>query len=249
MTEKKKGTSKTPKNKKYYYSKGSIIRTMVLCLLCVALFMGFFVCFMIYGGNDRNSVAAYRVVRTEEKNVLSMIDGISADGKGRLYVFYSRTFDINVYDESGKFLENYQIPCSDGEVKEIYNGGIACLDGKLYAFNDIGEVFVYEDGKAVSSFSKGSDEDKFKEIYESYEKGKDEVVFDGKVKFRNNYVSVSADGKAIVKKGIIGLLFSPFSMVMAIVMTILSVFMVKRYNRKVRNQKIRTLFKSSVIIK
>ena len=104
MKNKTRKTSKTPKTLKYYYSKASILRSAIVSILCLAVFVAFFVCFMIYGGNDRNPLATYKTVFNKEREVLSMIDGIAADGEGRVYVFYSRTFEINVYDESGKYL-------------------------------------------------------------------------------------------------------------------------------------------------
>jgi outer membrane protein assembly factor BamB len=243
----KKGTSKTPKTVKYYYSKASIIRAVVLSLVSLALFFTFFACFMIYGGEDRSTLHYYKAVYPDEKKVLSMIDGVAADGKGRVYVFYEKTFDINVYDESGNFKESYRIPC--GESAGEYNGGIVCSDGKLYAFNDVGDVFVFEDGKGKETFSKTKNEDKFNEIYELYKKGKDKAHAGDKT-FVNNYLSVTdGKGNVIVSRPIVGFFFSPLSMVLAVVMTVLTVFLVRRYNRKVRNQKIRTIFKKNIIIK
>ncbi len=245
----KKGVSKTPKTVKYYYSKASVIRSVITSLVCLALFFLFFVCFMIYGGKDRNSFLYYKAVYPEEKKVLSMIDCIAADGQGRFYVFYERTFDINVYDETGKFMESYKIPCGDGTIQSIYDGGIACDEGKLYAFNDVGNVYVFQNGKGVDTFHKNKDEDKFNHIYKLYKSNKDKAKSGDKT-FSNHYFSVTDEkGNVIVNKHIVGILFSPMSMVMAVIMTVLTVFSVKRYNRKVRNQKIKSIFKNNVIIK
>ncbi len=249
--EKKKNTSKTPKTYKYYYSKASIIRSALLAILCFALFVGFFACFMIYGGKDRNPSAAYKIIQKTEKNVLSQIDGVAADGKGRVYVFYSRTFDINVYDEKGNFIERYQIPSGETEtIAPSYDGGIACMDGKLYAFNDVGEVFVFEDGKGVKRFTRATDKETAEKVYKEYDSKKDKVMTaDGKI-FKNNFVAVSdGEGNVIVDKFWIGLLFSPFSMIMAIIMTVLTYLCIRRYNKKVRNQKIKTIFQKNIIIK
>jgi hypothetical protein len=253
MKNKKVKTSKTPKTRKYYYSKASILRSAIVSILCLAVFVAFFVCFMIYGGNDRNPLATYKTVFDKEREVLSMIDGIAADDEGRVYVFYSRTFEINVYDESGKYLESYQIPCGDGESESICDGGIACMDGKLYAFNEYGKVFVYENGKAVSSFEKFENEekrDKFTSISKKYDEEKNKVITASGKTFINNYFSVTdGDGNVIVDVFPVGIIFSPFSMIMAIIMTILTYLSVRRYNKKVRNEKIKTFFKKNVAVK
>lgn len=249
VNKKNKKSSKTPKTHKYYYTKASIIRSVVISLACVVLFFAFFFCFMIYGGNDRSSLVFYKAVSSEEKTVLSSIDGIAADGKGRVYLFYSKTFEINAYSESGEFMESYQIPCNDSEEYGEYDGGIACIDGKMYAFNDVGSVFVFENGKGESSFAKKQNEDKFNQINELYLKGKDKAVTEDGKAFVNNYFFVSdGEGKIIINKFFEGFFFSPVSMVFAIIMTVLTYLSVKRYNKKVRNQKVKTIFKKSVII-
>ncbi len=250
MNKNNKKTSKTPKTHKYYYTKASVIRSMILSLLCFSLFVAFFACFMIYGGNDRSTTALYKAVSSEEKKVCSMIDGIAADGKGRVYVFYSRTFEINAYGEDGKFLESYQIPCSDTEISNLYDGGIACVDGELHAFNDVGKVFVFEDGKGKTSYDKNNNQDKFNQIYELYIANKDKVTTENGKTFVNNFFSVSdGEGNIIVNKFLYGIVFSPISMVMAIIMTVLTYLSIRRYNKKVRNQKINTIFKNSVTVK
>ena len=249
--EKKKNTSKTPKTYKYYYSKASVIRSALSAILCFVLFVVFFVCFMIYGGDDRNPSAAYKIIQKTEKNVLSQIDGVAADGKGRVYVFYSRTFDINVYDEEGNFKESYQIPSGASEtIAPTSDGGIACLDGKLYAFNDIGEIFVFEDGEGIKKFTESEDKETAQKVYKEYDSSKGKVMTsDGKI-FKNNFVAVSdGEGNVIVGKFWIGLLFSPFSMIMAIIMTVLTYLCIRRYNKKVRNQKIKTIFTKNIIVK
>ena len=249
-TKKNKKTSKTPKNLKYYYSKASILRSAIISILCFAMFVAFFVCFMFYGGVDRNPHTIYKAVFKEERAVSSMINGIAADGEGRVYVFYEKTFEINVYDESGKYLESYQLPNGGEDVVGVYDGGICCMDGKFYGFNDVGTVFVFEKGKAISSFESYEDEDKFEEINKKYKEEKNKVVTkDGKT-FVNNYIAVmDEEGNVIVNKFPEGLFFSPFSMVMAIIMTVLTYLSVRRYNKKVRNQKIKTLFKKNVHVK
>ncbi len=248
MENKNKKSVKVKKSYKYYYTKASVIRSVVECFICLSLFFAFFVCFMIYGGDDRDPNASFRQVYDEEKRVYSMIDGVAADGEGRVYAFYSRTFEINAYDENGVFLESYQIP-SNGEVS-TYDGGIVCREGKLYAFNDGGDVFVYDDGKYVSRLDVEKQWEECKSIYDEYEKSKNAVeTDDGKV-FLNNYLSImDGEGNIIVGKFFVGLLFSPFSMLMSIIMTTLTFLSVRRYNRKVRNQKIKTIFKNSITVK
>lgn len=243
-----KKSTKSQNPRKYYYTKASIIRSVVVSLLCFSIFLVFFVCFMIYGGNDRNATYFYKgVYKNEEREVLSMIDAIAVDGKGRLFTFFSRTLQINVYDEEGKVLECYQIPCFSYETTGDYDGGIACMDGKLYAFNDVGEVFVFEDGKGVESFTKESNKDKFNQIYKLYKSGKNKAVSESGKTFHNYFFAVmDDDGNVIVDNFLRGVFFSPFSMVMSIVMTVLTYLSVRRYNKKVRNEKIKTLFKKSV---
>ena len=233
--KKEKKTSKTPKTHKYYYTKASIIRSVISSLVCVAIFFAFFFCFMIYGGNDRSAFVFYKGVSPEERNVLSMMDGIASDGHGRVYVFYSRTFVINAYSENGEFMESYQIPCNSAESEGEYDGGIACIDGKMYAFNDVGTVYVFEDGKGISTFTKEQNEDKFNQIYELYLSGKDKVTLEDGKTFVNNYFFVSnGEGDIIVNKFFTGFFFSPVSMVFAIIMAVLTYLSVRRYNKKVR---------------
>jgi hypothetical protein len=242
-----KGTSKTEKTRKYYYSKASVIRSAVCAILSFALFVGFFVCFMIYGGNRRDPAAVYRLTSDKEKQVLSMIDGVAADGNGRVYVFYGRTLEINAYDENGNFKESYALPERENGTMD---GGIVCENGKLYAFNNAGEVFVYENGKYFTMLDVNAQKERREEIFAKYEAEKDFVTTSSEKTYQNNYVAVvDGEGKVVFSNFVVGVLFSPVSMIMAIIMTVLTYVFVRRYNIKVRNQKLKTFFKKNIIVK
>ncbi len=247
-----KKTSKTPKTRKYYYTKASILRSAIIAILCFAVFVCFFVCFMIYGGQDRNAFALYSFPLKTEKSVLSMVNEIDADGNGRIYVFYEKTLEVNAYDENGKFLESYQVSgkTEDSEI-EICKSGIVCENGYLYIINELGEVFAYKDGKSVGWIKRSENADECDRIIKlCKEKNKSsKVEVNGKT-YRNNYVSVTdGDGNVIFGNFFVGFFFSPFSMVMAIIMTFATYKAVRRYNKKVRNEKIKTIFKKSVTVK
>lgn len=248
MKENKK-TSKPEKQKKYFYSRASIIRSVVCALVSLAIFIGFFVCFMIYGGTDRISGLSFKEPSTEERNGYSPIDGIAADGKGRLYVFFSRTFEINVYTEEGKFIESFQLPCDDKG--ELYEGGVVCDNGIMYAFNNSGDIFQYEDGKYITRFNKSYESaEKCDRIYDLYEKNKDKVTTESGKTFENRYIAVTDEnGNTIVSHILVGIIFSPISLVMAIIMTVVTYLCVRRYNKKVRNEYVKTFFKKNVIVK
>ena len=65
--------------------------------------------------------------------------------------------------------------------------------------------------------------------------------------FRNNFVSVTdGEGNVIYSNVLVGLLFSPLSMVMAIIMTFATYKAIRRYNKKVRNEKIKTIFANAI---
>ncbi len=249
MKDKNKKTSKTAKTKKYFYTRASKTRSIICALVCLALFIGFFVCFMIYGGNNRSAYAKYKEVCAEEKNAYSMIDGIAADGNGKVYVFFSRTFEINAYSEDGEFLESYHIPL--GDAGDFYDGGVVCDGNVMYAFNNSGDIFQYENGKYVTYFNKQSEsEEKCNRIYELYEKNRDKVTTENGKTFVNRYIAVTdGNGNTIVGHILVGVLFSPISMIMAIIMTVATYLFVRRYNKKVRNQYVKTFFKESVFVR
>ena len=249
MKDKNKKTSKTEKTKKYFYTRASKTRSIICALVCLGLFVGFFVCFMIYGGSGRTAYARYKEVHADEKIAYSPIDGIAADGKGRVYVFFSRSFEINAYSEDGKFLESYHIPL--GDAGDFYDGGVVCDGGVMYAFNNSGDIFQYEDGKYINWFNKEHEsEEKCNRIYELYEQNKDDVTTETGKTFKNQYIAVTdGNGNTIVSHILVGVVFSPISMIMAIIMTVATYLFVRRYNKKVRNQYVKTFFKESVIVK
>ena len=250
--EAKKNTSKTPKNCKYYYTKASVLRSAFVSVMCAFLFVVFFVCFMVYGGTDRNSSAVYKNIDATEKRPLSMISEIEADGQGRIYTFFRRTFEVNAYDEEGNFKESYQIPCATGEnIVVLCDGGIVCDGGYLYVFNEAMDVFAFKDGKAFASYNMKSDSKKCNEILKLYkEKNSLQSVTVKEKTYTNNFVAVvDPNGKIITERFFVGMIFSPFSMIMAILMTVITYLAIRRYNKKVRNEKIKTVFKKSVTVK
>ncbi len=247
-----KKTSKTPKTRKYYYTKASILRSAIIAVLCFLIFVGFFVCFMIYGGTDRNIFALYKFPTKTEKKVLSMVNEIDADGNGRIYTFYEKTLEVNAYDEKGNFLESYQVSgkSTDEEI-EICESGIVCENGYFYIINELGDVFMYKDGKSVRWISRSENLEECERIIKLHEEKEKfgEISVNGKT-YRNNFVSVTdGEGNVIYKNFFVGLFFSPFSMVMAIIMTLVTYQAVRRYNKKVRNEKIKTIFSKKVIVK
>ena len=148
-------------------------------------------------------------------------------------------------------MESYQIPSFDPNTEsEIYEGGIVCENGSLYAFNEAGDVYVFSDGKGEKAFDKAKNKSECERIIKLHGEKNGNSVTVGDKTFINNFAFVAdGDGNVLVSRLFIGLLFSPVSMVMAILMTVLTYFAIRRYNKKVRNQKIKTLFKGSVTVK
>ena len=121
----------------------------------------------------------------------------------------------------------------------------------MYAFNNSGDIYQYENGKYVTYFNKQSEsEEKCNRIYELYEKNRDKVTTENGKTFVNRYIAVTdGNGNTIVGHILVGVLFSPISMIMAIIMTVATYLFVRRYNKKVRNQYVKTLFKESVVVR
>ena len=137
------------------------------------------------------------------------------------------------------------------KIKESLLKFDVCENGYFYIINELGEVFMYKNGKSVRWIKRSENIEECERIIKLHEEknklGK--ISVNGKT-YRNNFVSVTdGEGNVIYKNFFVGLFFSPFSMIMAIIMTLVTYQAVRRYNKKVRNEKIKTIFSKKVIVK